>query len=141
MLTLLADPSQLIMFGQNICLLIFLLLGLAVLLIFIFSSWTGARVMLWRASRRKAEEAHRRGRFSAGGRPLPPTGRGICEGCLRVAEVVYHLPDGRRLCGRCYDPEADSSEPPGDAPAARPGEPPEAGSLVKPAEPERTIAP
>lgn len=141
MSTLLADHPRLVMFAQNICLLIFLLLGLAILLIFIFSSWTGARVMLWQASRREAEEARRRGRFSADGRALPPTGRGICEGCLRVAEVVYHLPDGRRLCGRCYDPEADSDEQPSASPAAGPDELPGADPDEQPTRPERTSAP
>lgn len=119
---LLADESRLIMFAQNICLLIFLLLGAAVLLIFLLSSWTGARVFFWQMNRKQAEIERRRERFSASGRELPPTSRGICESCSRVAEVVYHLRDGRRLCGRCFDPEAQPEAPP-------------------PAEPERTIAP
>lgn len=120
--SLLADHPRLIMFTQNICLLIFLLLGVAILGIFILSSWTGARVFLWQRSRRQAEEQRQRSQYSTTGRPLPPTGRGICERCSRVAEVVYHLADGRRLCGRCFDPDAEP-EPPA------------------PAEPERTIAP
>ena len=105
--SLFATDPRLVMFAQNICLLIFLLLGAALLLTLVFSSWIGARIAFWRHSQKQAEIERRRERYDSRGRRLPPTGRGLCDGCGRAAEVVYHLADGSRRCRSCFKPDLD----------------------------------
>lgn len=100
---LLQTSPQLVMFAQNICLLIFLLI-IAVVAIFVFiAAWTGANIFAWRSSQKKAQLDELRGKTDRFGNPLPPAGRGICEACQCVADDVLHLPDGRRLCQACYE--------------------------------------
>jgi hypothetical protein len=94
--------DQLEMFGQNIQLLIGILLALALGAILTISFWTGIKIWLFRKQQETAELEERQSKFDREGRALPPRGAGLCEKCQK-AGVVFHLPDGRRLCERCYE--------------------------------------
>lgn len=96
------DP-RLIMFAQNICLLIFLLLFAVAGLAFLIATWTGANIFFWKSAQKQAAIQARNAKYDAVGNPLPPTSRGICESCQRVSENVLHFPGGARICRSCYD--------------------------------------
>jgi cbb3-type cytochrome oxidase subunit 3 len=34
--------------------------------------------------------------------PLPPQTHGVCDGCGKASEVIYHLRCGLRMCEDCY---------------------------------------
>lgn len=102
-LILLQTDPRLIMFAQNICLLIFLLLIAIVGFALLIATWTGANLFVWRSAQKKAELQAQRAKNDPLGNPLPPATRGICESCQRFSENVLHLPEGRRLCRSCYD--------------------------------------
>jgi hypothetical protein len=93
--------EQLQMFAQNIRLLIGILVALALGLILLIASWTGIKIWLFRKRQALAEEEERRQKIGRDGRPLPPRAAGICQQCQKAGEV-FHLPDGRRFCERCY---------------------------------------
>ncbi|MCK4343322.1 MAG: hypothetical protein KAY37_16530 [Phycisphaerae bacterium] len=94
------DP---VTFGQNIYLLIGLLVFLAIVIFVIIVAWTGINIGVWRAQKKNAEQQDLRRKFLPDGRPLPPTGRGVCTACCRACEKVYHLPTGERLCPMCFE--------------------------------------
>jgi hypothetical protein len=100
---LLATHPRLVMFAQNICLLIFLLTIAVVGLVLLIATWTGTRIALWKREQAQAEAQLRRKRLDADGNALPPAGRGICESCQRASDAVLHLSDGTRRCRACYD--------------------------------------
>lgn len=100
---LLAAHPRLVMFAQNICLLIFLLTIAIVGLVLLIATWTGTKIVLWKRAQAQAEADVRRKRVDADGNPLPASGRGICESCQNVSDAVLHLPDGTRRCRACYD--------------------------------------
>ncbi len=93
--------GQLEMFGQNIYLLIGILLALVLALILFIVSWTGIKIWLFRKGQRQEELEERRRRIGRDGRPLPPRAAGICEQCQKAGDI-FHLPEGRRLCSECY---------------------------------------
>ena len=93
------DPKT---FGANIYLLIGLLIVLAIIFILILTTWTSINVGIWQRRRKKADLEERRRKLQPDGQPYPPAGRGICSGCERGFEKVYHLPSGQRLCPDCY---------------------------------------
>lgn len=94
--------DQLEMFGQNIHLLIGILLALAIGVILVIAVWTAVKIRAFRNQQELAEREERRTKFDRHGRPLPPRGAGICLKCQKAGEV-FHLPDGRRLCESCYE--------------------------------------
>ena len=100
---LLQTHPRLVMFAQNICLLVFLLLIAIVAVFLLVATWTGANIFAWKSSQRKAELEAIRASTDRFGNPLPPASRGICETCMRVAEDILHLSNGRRSCRDCYD--------------------------------------
>jgi hypothetical protein len=89
-------------FALNIYFLIGLLIVLGVVIVLIVAFWTSIKIWIWSVRRRKADEAEHRRRFRPDGRPYPPLARGICQGCARALDEVYHLPSGQRLCPECY---------------------------------------
>ena len=100
---LLAAHPQLVMFAQNICLLIFLLTIAVVGLVLLIAAWTGTRIAIWKREQVRAEGECRRQRRGADGSRLPDKGRGICEACQTVSDEVLYLDDGTRRCRVCYD--------------------------------------
>lgn len=79
-----------------------LLLSIALLFV-IIAAWTGTNLLFWkRRQARGAAEDHRR-THRPNGQPYPPVARGLCDGCNRVCEKVYHLPSGQRRCPACYE--------------------------------------
>jgi hypothetical protein len=93
------DPKTL---GLNLWLIIGGVILAVFLLVFLLAAWTGLNVGLWQLQRRRAERALYQRQHDAAGRPLPPSGRGICDACHRPDETVYHLPGGERRCPTCY---------------------------------------
>ena len=89
-------------FALNIYFLIGLLIAAAVATVLIIAFWTSIKIWIWRVRCRKSETAEHRRRFQPDGQPYPPASRGVCEGCARALNEVYHLPSGQRLCPECY---------------------------------------
>ena len=52
---------------------------------------------------KREKEALERAKYRSDGRALPPSHRGLCEGCEKVFEKVYNLPSGQRFCPECYE--------------------------------------
>ncbi len=102
MLTFAWMQSQLVMFGQNIVLLIGLLFCATVGLVLLVAGWTALKILIWQARRMHAEAEARRVKYDADGVELPPTFRGSCDHCGHVFDRVYSPPDGPQLCPRCY---------------------------------------
>ena len=90
------------MFGLNMYLIIGAVLLLAFLLVFALFGITALRALLWRRRQRRAEREQEALGRDADGRPLPPAGRGLCDRCGRVYDLVYYCPSGARRCPRCY---------------------------------------
>lgn len=109
---MLADEGQLRMFAQNMYLLIGALICLGALAILVFLAWTGTKMGIWHLRRQRAEVRYRRQKLGGDGTPLPPTARGLCAGCQRVFDRVYHLPSGQRLCPECYGQSTDEGTKP-----------------------------
>lgn len=94
------DP---VTFAINLHLVIGAVLLLTVLLIAVIGIWTGIKIGLWRRDRKRAAQAEQRRKFQPDGQPYPPAGRGLCDGCGRMFDKVYHLPTGERRCPLCYE--------------------------------------
>lgn len=94
--------ANLRMFALNISFLIGILLALVILAVAVIVACTGVNLLVSARRRRHAERDARRRRFGPDGRPYPPAGRGFCGACQRAGDVVYHLPNGERLCPACY---------------------------------------
>lgn len=101
--------SSPVMFGQNIYLLIALLLVAVIVAALLFAAVVGLNLLVWTKQRKAAEAADRCRKFRPDCQPYPPSGRGICTQCMRVEERVFHLADGQRLCERCYASQADEA--------------------------------
>lgn len=89
-------------FALNMYFLIGLLIVAGVAIVLIIAFWTSIKIWIWNIRRRKADEAEHRRHFRPDGQPYPPASRGVCAGCARALDGVYHLPSGRRLCPDCY---------------------------------------
>ncbi len=117
--------NQLEMFGQNIYLLIGILLFLVLLLVVLVLSWAGVRITIFGWRQRQSLRDQRTARFHRDGTRMPPQGEGICVRCGRAGFDVYCLPGNQRLCEACYRAARDSAaavlHPTGDssAPAGR----------------------
>ena len=61
------------------------------------------RATLREKGERRDVEASERAKYRRDGRALPPSHRGLCEGCEKVFEKVYILPSGQRFCPGCYE--------------------------------------
>jgi hypothetical protein len=96
------DPSTL---GQNLFLIIGGLLLVIAAGLLVLIAWIAIKYWLWHARQAKAQRDRHARKFDAGGRRLPPSGRGLCHRCEAVHESVYCLPTGRRLCPTCYQVE------------------------------------
>ncbi len=94
--------GQLTMFGQNMHLLIGILVFLAVALVLAIAIWTAVRIWIFRARTAKAHREELASKSNLDGSRLPPSSPGICQQCGAVQDAVYHLPHGGRLCGACY---------------------------------------
>ena len=109
--------DRLVMFGQNIHLLIGLLCaccGLSVLLLVLILA---ARSLLWYVDKKRIEAEMRRPYCDVDGEALSPPVRGACNRCGNIFPQVFEQPDGRRLCLRCYRIER-GKEPDNPAPPA-----------------------
>lgn len=95
--------NQLVMFGQNIYLLIAVIFLLALFGVIVFAGWTALRAALFTWRQRREEEAVRAAKLDRDGRPLPPVAEGLCDRCQRAFNRVYHVPGGQRLCPTCYE--------------------------------------
>ena len=95
--------ARLIMFAQNICLLIFLVAIAVAGLVLLIAAWTGTKIAVWKREQARADADYRRKRYDADGARLPDAGRGICEACQAVSDDVLYLDDGTRRCRSCYD--------------------------------------
>jgi hypothetical protein len=100
---LLATHPRLIMFAQNVCLLIFLLTIAVVGLVLLVATWTGTKVLVWKRDQARSETEYRRNRYDEHGMRLPDAGRGVCDGCQSISNEVLYLSDGTRRCRMCYD--------------------------------------
>ena len=111
---MLADQLQ--YFGQNIYLLIGLLVCGSVSLFILLALYIGLRgYFAHLISERSFAEYHRRTR-RADGKVYPPTAPGKCEECQRLCKKVYHLTSDHHLCPECYEPfwrrEENWTDPP-----------------------------
>lgn len=89
------------MFGQNIYVLIGLLVFAAVCVVLLIASWTGVKVLSFKLSQKKAETEERQRKRHPDGTVIP-TAPGVCIKCGQVFPQVYHLMEGNRLCETCY---------------------------------------
>jgi hypothetical protein len=96
------DPTTL---GRNLFLIIGGLICLLAAGLLVLVAWTAIKYWRWNARQARAERERQAGKIDADGRPLPPSGRGLCHRCESVHESVYCLPTGRRLCPACYQVE------------------------------------
>jgi hypothetical protein len=101
--------AQIEMFALNIRFLIGLLVFLVLVAAVVIGIWTGVKILIFHVRRKRAAEAERRRKFQPDGRPYPPSAPGICGDCKCVSDQVYHLPEGRRLCAKCYGVTPDGS--------------------------------
>ncbi len=95
--------NRLVMFGQNIYLLIAVIFLLALFGVVVLAVWTAVRAMLFTRRQRREEAAARAAKLDHDGRPLPPASEGLCDRCQRAFNRVYHVPSGPRLCPMCYE--------------------------------------
>jgi hypothetical protein len=91
-----------ITFIQNLCLLLFLIIGGIVTLVLIIATWTGIKLAIFLHRRRVAEEELREKRTWTDEKPFLVDDQGICEGCGHVFNEIFVLRDARRLCAHCY---------------------------------------
>ena len=97
-------PAQsLIYLGQGIYLLIGILAAAGLLILFVYASWTGIKVWISETRKGRAWEEYRRETFREDGKPYPRHTPGVCEGCGRPHDKVYHPHSGEKLCPPCYD--------------------------------------
>jgi hypothetical protein len=112
------DPKTL---GQNLFLLIGLLIVVVLGALLCLGIWIGLR--LWIAGRRERRswEEFEQQRRAPDGRPYPAFIDGICRECGRGDARIYHGDAGEELCPSCYDEscrranQTDAS-PPADPP-------------------------
>lgn len=91
-----------ITFIQNLCLLLFLILGAIIGLVLFVATWTAVKLAFFLYRRRAAEAALREKRTWTDDKPYLVDDRGLCEGCGHVFTEIYVLRDARRLCAGCY---------------------------------------
>ena len=84
--------SQLEMFRQNIRLLIGILSLILLAGFALFIGWTLLRAWLSARREKRGLEHLEHSRRDAAGRPLPPTGMGICATCGTAGQDIFHLP-------------------------------------------------
>jgi hypothetical protein len=99
---------------ERLVLNIWVVIGSVILLALIAAAiigiWTGLKILVFHTRRKLAEEEQRRRKFQPDGRPYPPAAPGICSDCQLVSDSVFHLPDGRRLCAKCYRVVAEGGQ-------------------------------
>ncbi len=106
-------------FGLNLYLVIGALVVGLVMAVLILVAWTMVKCFIWETKVRRARIEADRIAKGPDGRPLPPSGRGLCDICEKPFDKVYHLPTGRRVCEGCYslitspprDPQSPSARP------------------------------
>ena len=101
--------NQLTMFGQNIKLLIGILACIGVAIIIGLVIVVAIRSVYSTHRQRTSLNRYAKSRRDAGGRPLPPTGMGVCRKCGAALPDIYFLPDGDRLCRECFN--AQTTQP------------------------------
>jgi len=74
--------------------------------------WTLAQYHRWRREKQAADREHYQSTHDAQGRPMPPLGPGVCQGCGAVPALVYYLEDGRHLCPDCLAREGRRAQVP-----------------------------
>jgi len=94
--------TQLDSFALDMRFLLGLIIFLVILFIVVIAAWTGVKVWLFRSRQKREQQRVYARTHLPDGRPIPPTGEGVCEQCQGVFDKVYHLPSGRRLCSECY---------------------------------------
>jgi len=95
------DP-RLKMWAFQIFYLMGLLFVLAVLSVLTLLGISVVRNLLWRRQRKRVAREDYREKHDADGRRLPDCQRGLCDECGRLADKVYFLPTGPKLCSDCY---------------------------------------
>ena len=91
------------------------LVGLTILTISLLKMYATKR-----RENQAAAETHDH-RFRPDGAPYPDTGRGMCQSCKQVSEMIYYMPSGKKLCRECYH-QTELAEAPyqKDTPAEEP---------------------
>jgi hypothetical protein len=103
-------------FVANLALLCCFWLLIALTVATALGLWTLVRYRRWRRQQQAADLEHYQSTHDAQGRPMPPLGPGVCQGCGAVPALVYYLEDGRHLCPHCLAREgrrAQKPPPPG----------------------------
>ena len=93
--------DRLTMFGQNIFLLIGILMALGILLVIVLVSWTGIKV--WLFTRGQKDQKKDGVEPEGQGDGLLFRERGMCEGCGLYLDKIIKLADGGRLCPNCFE--------------------------------------
>ncbi len=99
---ILLATARLKMFKQNILVLIGILIVGAVLLVVLFAAWVALRAWLWNRTKAASDRERYREKYAPDGQPYPPAAAGVCDRCGRTFGKVYYLPDGQRLCPKCF---------------------------------------
>ncbi len=94
------DPRTL---GENLHLLIGLLLLLGIGALVALALWIGLKVWLGHRREEESWEEHRQQRLAPDGRPYPPFIEGICQACGKGDKKIYHSETGLAFCPACYD--------------------------------------
>ena len=76
---------------------------IALVVVVLLVAYITGKLLLWRSARRQAGEQAARDKLGPDGRPLPPSGFGLCDSCGRAEEEVYYVRPGQRLCADCYN--------------------------------------
>lgn len=87
----------------NLLLLLAILFCATVGFFVIVGGITGLKIALWKRAQKQAADAEIRRKLRPDGTPYPPAGRGMCDGCGKVFDAVYHLPDGAKRCAACLE--------------------------------------
>ncbi len=94
------DPRTL---GQNLWLIITVVVLLAVLGVIGIGGWMGLRMWLQIKSENESWARYQAQRRGPDGQPYPPFIEGTCQACHRGDHKIYHLTTGQALCPECYD--------------------------------------
>lgn len=94
------DPTTL---GENLHLLIGLLLLLGVGGVVAVAISTGLKVWLGRRREERSWQEHRQQRLAPDGQPYPPFIEGVCQECGKGDRRIYHSDAGVEHCPSCYD--------------------------------------
>ena len=89
--------------GQNLMLLIGLLIALGFGALLSLGVWTGWKMWITERRRRASWEKHCEDRLAPDGRPYPPTMPGFCQSCGKSDAKIYHPDSGQEFCPACYD--------------------------------------